>query len=81
MNLKTIIGTFVVGMLLVSCAHSDNRLTVNVSQEVVTSGYIGNGVEWDPYDEAESWGAPFLTKTGRNCLNALTLCVWGMCVV
>ena len=34
MNLKTIIGTFVVGMLLVSCAHSDNRLTVNVSQEV-----------------------------------------------
>ena len=57
MNLKTIIGTFVVGMLLVSCAHSDNRLTVNVSQEVVTSGYIGNGVEWDPYDEAESWGA------------------------
>lgn len=51
MNLKTIIGTFVVGMLLVSCTHSD-RLTVNVSQEVVTSGYIGNGVEWDPYDEA-----------------------------
>ena len=49
MNLKTIIGTFVVGMLLVSCTHSD-RLTVNVSQEVVTSGYIGNGVEWDPYD-------------------------------
>ena len=74
MNLKTIIGTFVVGMLLVSCTHSDNRLTVNVFQEVVTSGYIGNGVEWDPYDEAESWG-------GRNCLNALTLCVWGMCVV
>ena len=81
MNLKTIIGTFVVGMLLVSCTHSDNRLTVNVSQEVVTSGYIGNGVEGTLTMKPSHGEPPFLTKTGRNCLNALTLCVWAMCVV
>ena len=29
-----------------------------VTDEVINASYIGNGVEWDPYDEAESWGAP-----------------------
>lgn len=29
---------------------------VRVSQEVINPCYLGNGVEWDPYDEAVSWG-------------------------
>lgn len=29
---------------------------VRVSQEVLNPCYLGNGVEWDPYDEAVSWG-------------------------
>ncbi|MFA7390406.1 MAG: hypothetical protein WCZ71_08485, partial [Proteiniphilum sp.] len=28
-----------------------------ISDRPVSTGYIGNGVEWDPYDEAEAWGA------------------------
>lgn len=38
---------------------SPERETVNVeiSDDVISTGYIGNGVEWDPYDEAEIWGA------------------------
>ena len=42
--------------LLFACS-TRNELEVIVSSEVVSAGYIGNGVEWDPYDEAESWGA------------------------
>jgi hypothetical protein len=30
---------------------------VEISNEVVNPDYIGNGVEWDPYDEAELWGS------------------------
>lgn len=29
---------------------------VRVSQDVINPCYLGNGVEWDPYDEAVSWG-------------------------
>lgn len=33
-----------------------NVLNVTVNDKVINSGYIGNGAEWDPYDEAVSWG-------------------------
>lgn len=29
---------------------------VTVTEEIINSGYVGNGLEWDPYDEALSWG-------------------------
>ena len=43
--------------LIFACT-SQNELQVMVLPEMVSAGYFGNGVEWDPYDEAESWGAP-----------------------
>jgi hypothetical protein len=39
-----------------SCVHHD-EVQITVSSEMISSSYIGNGVEWDPYDEAEAWGA------------------------
>lgn len=42
-------------LMIASCA-KDNAVTVTVTEEVVNAGYIGNGVEWDPYDEALAWG-------------------------
>ena len=46
------------GLSLVFACTSPNELKVIVSPESVSTAYIGNGVEWDPYDEAGSWGAP-----------------------
>ena len=40
--------------LLVSCTKS---VKVTVTQEVINPCYLGNGIEWDPYDEAIPWGA------------------------
>ena len=42
--------------LLVAACGRQQTLEVTVSPEVVHEDYLGNGVEWDPYDEAESWG-------------------------
>lgn len=42
---------------MTSCSNSDT-LNFIVTDEVINSSYIGNGVEWDPYDEASSWGVP-----------------------
>ena len=38
---------------LAGCATS---VTLRVTEEVINPCYLGNGVEWDPYDEAISWG-------------------------
>lgn len=40
----------------------EDVVSVNVRSEIINAGYIGNGVEWDPYDEAESWGVPVSDK-------------------
>jgi hypothetical protein len=42
---------------LVSACTSQEVVDITVSPEVTNAGYIGNGAEWDPYDEAEAWGA------------------------
>ena len=39
-----------------ACADGRKEVAVTVSPEVTNAGYVGNGVEWDPYDEAGSWG-------------------------
>jgi len=46
------------GLSLLFTCYAQNELKVTVSKDIVSSGFIGIGVEWDPYDEAESWGAP-----------------------
>lgn len=40
-----------------SMSKCDNTKTLTITDDVINPNYIGNGVEWDPYDEAESWGA------------------------
>lgn len=44
------------GALLGEC--TKHLPQVAVLPEVINPAYIGNGVEWDPYDEVEAWGAP-----------------------
>jgi len=55
--MRKIILLLIIGWLACSC-NSGESMNITVSSESVSAGYIGNGVEWDPYDEAESWGAP-----------------------
>ena len=40
-----------------SGCHNDNVVKLDVTTEIINTDYLGNGVEWDPYDEAEAWGA------------------------
>lgn len=44
-----------ISALLAGCANTD-KITIDITDEIINPGYLGNGVEWDPYDEAESWG-------------------------
>jgi len=39
-----------------------NNIMINISPEVINAGYIGNGAQWDPYDEALSWGSDVSDK-------------------
>lgn len=43
--------------VLFSACDARQALRVEVTDRVISSDYVGNGVEWDPYDEAEAWGA------------------------
>lgn len=42
-------------LLLASCREAD--VVLKVTDQVINSDYIGNGAEWDPYDEAIVWEA------------------------
>ncbi|GHT12101.1 hypothetical protein FACS189426_14950 [Bacteroidia bacterium] len=53
---KEIVILFVAVVFWGACSPK-NKLTVKLSSEIVSSEYIGVGVEWDPYDEAAAWGA------------------------
>lgn len=60
----------VVWLTLICGCSSRERLQVSVTDEVLQSAYLGNGVEWDPYDEAPGWGvdlseADWRTLTAR----------------
>ncbi|MEG2061339.1 MAG: hypothetical protein RRY33_05725 [Alistipes sp.] len=46
-------------LLSALCFHScqGDRLSILVSDRIINADYRGNGAEWDPYDEAEAWGA------------------------
>ncbi|MCL1934649.1 MAG: hypothetical protein FWF53_12655 [Candidatus Azobacteroides sp.] len=55
--MKKRIFAILTGLCLAVACTSPNELKVTVSPEPASTRYIGNGVEWDPYDEAESWDA------------------------
>lgn len=54
MRISIILGCML--LWVVSACTRKEVVTITVSPEVVNAGYIGNGAEWDPYDEAEAWG-------------------------
>ena len=56
MDFRMLIASVAISLLTASCSKHD-VVEVEVSNEVVNPDYIGNGVEWDPYDEAELWGS------------------------
>ena len=43
--------------LLLTAAGCSRPVSLTVTDEVINPCYLGNGVEWDPYDEALSWGS------------------------
>lgn len=52
--LNTASAIILASALFISC--NCHRHTVTVSDSVINADFFGNGVEWDPYDEAISWG-------------------------
>lgn len=52
---KLLIITVIIAFMF-GCNIEKGILEVTISSDVINSDYIGNGVEWDPYDEAECWG-------------------------
>ncbi len=56
--------------ILTGCA-DNNKVTIDISDEVINAGYIGNGIEWDPYDETESWGNPLSESDWQKVLSRL----------
>jgi hypothetical protein len=56
MDFRMLIASVAISLLTASCSKHD-VVEVEISNEVVNPDYIGNGVEWDPYDEAELWGS------------------------
>lgn len=80
MYIQKLIPVILSVMLMSACTTSKEEIVITVSGEVISTGYIGNGVEWDPYDEAEAWGLLFRKQTGKNYSTGLILCVWDMCV-
>ena len=61
--------------LLVSCTKA---VKLTVTQEVINPCYLGNGIEWDPYDEAIPWGQPCRTKIGIRFMSGLITCSLSM---
>lgn len=43
--------------ILSGCNTDKSDVEINISTETVSTGFIGNGAEWDPYDEAPAWGS------------------------
>ena len=55
MRMKKTVLIFIGGLLLYAC-QSEKSTKITVTSEVINAGFTGNGVEWDPYDEATDWG-------------------------
>lgn len=56
MSLKSLLTLSMLSLLL-AAAGCSRPVTLRVTDEVINPCYLGNGVEWDPYDEALSWGS------------------------
>lgn len=50
------------GLVVASCTQNKIDGEITLTNEVIVESYIGNGAEWDPYDEAIAWGCPLTDK-------------------
>lgn len=55
MKKTNVVFALIMSLFLGACTKLSS-FEVTVSSEVIHEAYLGNGVEWDPYDEAEAWG-------------------------
>lgn len=55
MDVRMLLAGLAVPFFTASCSMHD-VVEIKVADEVINADYVGNGVEWDPYDEAELWG-------------------------
>ncbi|MDE6097463.1 MAG: hypothetical protein K2G24_01095 [Muribaculaceae bacterium] len=69
MKSKLLSAIFIAGMSAACSVQPD--VTVNVTNKVINPAYIGNGVEWDPYDEAGAWGAPLSDSDWQKLFDRL----------
>ena len=53
--------------LLLTAAGCSSPVVLRLTKDVINPNYLGNGVEWDPYDEALSWGSE-LSEADWNTL-------------
>ncbi len=56
MKMKKYFLSIVALLSVFSCNQMVNE--IKITDVVVNGNYLGNGAEWDPYCEAELWGAP-----------------------
>ncbi|WP_010421117.1 hypothetical protein [Anaerophaga thermohalophila] len=42
--------------LFLGCDLTKDNVSIKVTRKVINADYMGNGVQWDAYPEAESWG-------------------------
>lgn len=59
LNLLTLL-TCLLGVF--SCSNSSSKPEIRLTDKVIVSNYIGNGAQWDPYDEAIAWGCELTDK-------------------
>ena len=48
--------------LFLSCNSNKKEILIDIQKDVINANYFGNGAQWDPYCEAELWGAPMTEK-------------------
>ena len=76
MDLKQLLLFAIIFMFCTSCSKSDtvspiedSRNDLVIKSEVITSSFVGNGVQWGGYDNLNSWtGSPTLSENDWNTL-------------
>lgn len=67
MEIKSLLAALSMSALLAGCCTDK----VDVTSEVINPGYVGNGIEWDPYDEAASWGCQISDEDWQKIFDRL----------
>lgn len=70
MKIQKLIYSAMLAVTTLSCSTSGTMDFV-VTDNVINPSYIGNGVEWDPYDEAERWGVAISDEDWSKLISRL----------